>query len=212
MIFKQAMLARYFILGTQNVASEAVFFDVLTQALAHGITLFQYREKGPGALTGSEKRRVAQRVRELTTQYQVPLVIDDDIDLAHAIKADGVHFGQGDGDIKKNIQASQPLFVGVSVSTQEEYDRIAGLSGIDNVGIGPVFATMSKADAKPAIGISGLQGLVRQSQWPAIAIGGISQANLPDVLKTGVAGASVISMISASENIAKTLAFWKQLS
>ncbi|WP_278391788.1 thiamine phosphate synthase, partial [Leuconostoc lactis] len=116
MKFDPAVLARYFVCGTQDVVNETVFFDVLTQALQSGITLFQYREKGPGALTGKDKLRVAQQVRDLTQQYDVPLIIDDDVALAHAVHADGVHFGQGDGEPAENIQTAGNLVVGISVS------------------------------------------------------------------------------------------------
>lgn len=211
MTFDKSMLARYFVLGTQNVANEADFFNILEQALVSGITLFQYREKGQHALTGHDKLRVAQQVRQLTTKYRVPLVIDDDIALAHVVNADGVHFGQGDGNISENIKASAPLFVGVSVSNQAEYDRIAGLRGIDNIGIGPVYETTTKSDANPTIGIAGLNKIVNQSQWPSVAIGGITQKNLPDVLATNVDGAAVVSMITQSKNISETINIWKQL-
>jgi len=211
MIFNRTMLARYFILGTQNVIDERMFYNVLEKALKHGITLFQYREKGSGSLIGADKLRVAQRVRELTSAYHVPFVIDDDIALAHMVHADGVHFGQGDGNIAANITASQGMFVGVSVSTQKEYERISLLSGIDNIGIGPVFETKSKADAKPAIGLIALKRLVEQSRWLAVAIGGISQDNLAAVLATGVDGAAVISMISGNSNIENVLKYWQQL-
>ncbi|MBZ5961510.1 thiamine phosphate synthase [Leuconostoc gasicomitatum] len=211
MIFNRAMLARYFILGTQNVTDERMFYKVLEEALSNGITLFQYREKGFGSLVGANKLRVAQRVRELTSAYHVPFVIDDDIVLAHIVHADGVHFGQGDGNIAANIVASHGMFVGVSVSSQAEYERISLLSGIDNIGIGPVFETKSKADAKPAIGLIALERLVEQSRWPTVAIGGISQDNLATVLATDVDGAAVISMISDSSNIENVLKYWQQL-
>ncbi|MEX0380156.1 thiamine phosphate synthase [Leuconostoc sp. MS02] len=210
MTFDRTMLARYFILGTQNVTDEQMFYRVLEEALRHGITLFQYREKGLGSLSGVDKLRVAHRVRELTSAYHVPFVIDDDIVLAHIVHADGVHFGQGDGDIAANIAASQGMFVGVSVSTQAEYERISLLPGIDNIGIGPVFDTKSKADAKPAIGLIELERLVEQSHWPSVAIGGINQDNLAAVLATAVAGAAVISMISDSSQIENVLNYWQQ--
>ena len=82
MTFNPLILRRYFVLGTQNVENESEFFDILTIALKYGITAFQYREKGDGALKGAEKYRVAERIRDLTRQYHVPLIIDDDIPLA----------------------------------------------------------------------------------------------------------------------------------
>lgn len=209
MIFDKTMLARYFIMGTQDVADEAEFLRILNQALRSGITLFQYREKGQGALFGQKKLQLAKQVRALTAQYHVPLVIDDDMALAHAIAADGIHFGQDDGRPVDNIKQSGNLFVGVSVSNQQEYQRIAHVAGIDHIGVGPIFATTSKSDAKPPIGISGLSQLIRIAHHPIVAIGGIQRDNLSKVLSTGVDGAAVISMISQSEDIQKTLADWR---
>ena len=210
MKFDKKMLTRYFILGTQDVSDEKSFYSILEQALRHGINLFQYREKGVGSLTGQDKINVARRVREMTAAYQVPLVIDDDIALAHLVAADGVHFGQGDGSVEANIAASKGLFVGVSVSTLEEYNHIAEFEGIDHIGVGPVFETTSKFDANPAIGLIGLKELVQKSRWPVVAIGGIERDNLAAVVATKVAGVAVISMISQNNDISNILQYWQQ--
>ncbi|MGR8824206.1 thiamine phosphate synthase [Leuconostoc mesenteroides] len=210
-MFDPSVLVNYFVLGTQDTNGERHFFEVLEEALQSKISVFQYREKGQLALSGSEKLRVAKKVRQLTTDYHVPLIIDDDIQLAHEIDADGVHFGQKDGDIINNIQLAGNLAVGVSVSNDSQYKRIENIKGIDYIGIGPVFATVSRADANPEMGVEGLKYLTSKSKWPSVAIGGISETNLSSVLSTGVNGAAVISMISQSANISATLKYWRSL-
>lgn len=139
------------------------------------------------------------------------MIIDDDIQLAHEIGAESVHFGQKDGDSINNIQLAGNLVVGVSVSNDSQYERIENIEGIDYIGIGPVFPTVSKSDANPEIGLEGLQYLTSKSKWPSVAIGGISETNLPSVLSTDVNGAAVISMISQSANISATLKYWRSL-
>ncbi|QEA59446.1 thiamine phosphate synthase [Leuconostoc koreense] len=210
-MFDPSILVNYLVLGTQDTNGERHFFEVLEEALQSKISVFQYREKGRLALTGAEKLRVAKKVRQLTADYHVPLIIDDDIQLAHEIGAEGVHFGQKDGDIINNIQLAGSLAVGVSVSNSSQYQRIENIRGIDYIGIGPIFATVSKSDANPEVGIAGLQYLTSKSKWPSVAIGGISETNLPSVLSTGVNGAAVISMISQSSNISATLKYWRSL-
>lgn len=212
MTFNPLILRRYFVLGTQNVENESQFFDILTTALKYGITAFQYREKGDGALKGAEKYRVAERVRDLTRQYHVPLIIDDDIPLAHQIHADGVHFGQKDGNIIENVRACNGMFVGVSVTTQADFHRVKGVSGIDYIGVGPIFATKTKADANPPIGLEGLRHIKSISDWPIVAIGGISNQNIDDIYATGINGVAVISMISAADNVADAVINWQQNS
>ena len=211
MKFDKKILSRYFVMGTQDVQSEADFFSILKQALESGVTVFQYREKGKHALSSSEKERVAFQVRELTKQYGVPLIIDDDIPLAKLVNADGIHFGQEDGNPTENIKLADNLFVGVSVSNIAEYEKIANLSGIDYIGIGPIFKTKSKSDAKPEIGIKGLTMLNNISYFPTVAIGGITIENIVEVLSTETNGVAVISMISQSDNIKRTLAYWQEL-
>ncbi|GMA69450.1 thiamine-phosphate synthase [Leuconostoc litchii] len=210
-MFSSKTLEKYFVLGTQNTNDEENFFEVLTEALQGGITLFQYREKDHGALKGHEKVRVAKKIRQLTAQYHVPLVIDDDISLAHEIGADGVHFGQKDGNIVENIKSASPLFVGISVSSMAEYKKIKNIQGIDYIGIGPVFSTTSKEDANPAIGLTGLAPIVQESHWPSVAIGGITEENLASIISTQVNGIAVISMISQSSNVRDTIKFWNLL-
>jgi thiamine-monophosphate kinase len=131
---------------------------------------------------------------------RIPFVVNDDIVLAKAVDADGVHLGQDDEcpASARSILGDHAL-VGVSVSTPDELKRTE-LSGCDYIGTGPVFATSTKPDAKAVIGLSGLEMIVRQAPLPVVAIGGIDGSNAGACFDLGAAGVSVISCISRAGN------------
>ncbi|KPC98114.1 Thiamine-phosphate synthase [Geobacillus sp. BCO2] len=101
-------LAVYFIMGSQN--SERPTADVLKEALDGGVTLFQFREKGPGALKGADKEALARQLQRLCRAYGVPFIVNDDVELALAIDADGVHVGQDDEDARRVREKSAIKF------------------------------------------------------------------------------------------------------
>lgn len=143
--------AIYFIMGTENTAGREPL-DVLEQALEGGIDLFQLREKGPAALQGKELMNFAWDCKTLCNQYGVPFLINDDVELACEIEADGIHIGQEDAEasiVRKRVGKNR--IVGVSVHSVEEA-RLAVHSGADYLGMGPVFGTRSKSDAKAPAG------------------------------------------------------------
>lgn len=211
MDFKPEQLQAYFIMGTQDLQPEQDFLTILKTALAAGITAFQFREKGPTALTGADKLALAQTCRQLTQAYQVPLIIDDDIELALAVHADGLHVGQKDEGIEATLaQVQQRLFVGYSCSTVAEVEHANQLDQIAYLGSGPIYPTGSKADADPVIGLAGLEKLVHLSRCPIVAIGGITAAHLNDIAATGAAGVSVISMITQSKDITGSVQAMRQ--
>lgn len=206
-VFDPNMLRVYLVGGTQDTGNDPDRFlrDVET-ALKAGVTAFQYREKDGSQLNHVEIVQLARRLRKLTRQYQVPYFIDDDEELALQVEADGVHVGQKDQRIEEVIQrAGGKLLIGYSCNTVAQIAKANRLSAVDYIGAGPVFPTNSKGDADPAIGVDQLKQLNTASQHPMVAIGGISQANLADVLNTGVAGVAVISMILGSSDIAGTV-------
>lgn len=206
-VFDPNMLRVYLVGGTQDTGNDPDRFlrDVET-ALKAGVTAFQYREKDGSQLNHVETVQLARRLRKLTRQYQVPYFIDDDEELALQVEADGVHVGQKDQRIEEVIQrAGGKLLIGYSCNTVAQIAKANRLSAVDYIGAGPVFPTNSKGDADPAIGVDQLKQLNTASQHPMVAIGGISQANLADVLNTGVAGVAVISMILGSSDIAGTV-------
>jgi len=199
MIDLREALRVYFIMGSTNCLKDPV--EVLNEAIAGGITLFQFREKGEGALVGSEKYTLANDLQTLCRDHQIPFIVNDDIELAVAIDADGVHIGQEDETVKmvrEKIGADKIL--GVSVHTTEEA-MAAIQDGADYFGIGPVFPTRTKADAKPSRGTTLIEKLRKDGcQIPIVGIGGITIENARSVMDAGADGVSVITAISQAES------------
>ncbi|WP_163582652.1 thiamine phosphate synthase [Gracilibacillus saliphilus] len=208
-MMKRDLLQVYFILGSNNTVQDPLY--VLEEALKGGITLFQFREKGHGALTGQDKKRLAIEMKKLCHQYDVPFLINDDVDLALEIEADGVHVGQEDMSIQevKKIVPSDWL-VGVSSTNVQEAVQ-AKNDGADYIGVGPIFSTNTKADAKKPIGAEGLQEIRDNvGDLPIVAIGGIQLGHVIELMRAGANGVSIISAISQSPNPESTAAtFYK---
>ncbi|KRN42766.1 thiamin-phosphate pyrophosphorylase [Fructilactobacillus fructivorans] len=206
MQFNKKALQIYLVAGTQNFAgSDAEFVNHIEQALSNGVTAFQYREKGPGSLTGQRKIEMGKKLRKITTKHHVPLIVDDDVNLANEINADGIHVGQSDESVQKIIHDNPNLIVGLSISTESELEYSKPLIGINYLGIGPIFPTISKADAKPPIGINGLVQLQNQVSLPVVAIGGINTSNCQSIYQASKAGIAVISVIMDSKNVKETI-------
>jgi len=214
MKFKRSMLTAYFICGTQDIKDATKTLpSVLTEALEAGITAFQFREKGPHALTGDDKLAMAKQLQQLCAQYQVPFIVDDDVALARQVKADGIHVGQKDERINQVIaEVDQQMFIGLSCNTIAQVQAANQLPELAYLGSGPVFPTQSKDDADPVIGTDGIAELVKYSQYPIVAIGGISENNVAELAHTGVAGSSVISVIAQSNDIRRTVKRLKKIN
>ncbi|MBX0314567.1 thiamine phosphate synthase [Planococcus glaciei] len=191
----------YFIMGSQN-AVERDPLEILEAALAGGISCFQLREKGAGALTGQQLLNFAVECQRLCREYKVPFIVNDDVELARALDADGIHIGQEDMEANAARRLVGPdKILGVSVHSLEEAGK-ALLSGADYVGMGPVFGTQSKADAKSPAGISGIMAVKsRYPRLPVIGIGGITPDNAGQVWSAGADGVAVISAIAQAKNI-----------
>lgn len=205
--FNEKFLHAYFICGSQDVPEGKTLLGLVEEALKAGITAFQFRDKGPNStLSESERLPMAKKLQQLCQQYHVPFVIDDDIQLAQKIHADGIHVGQKDEGIKQVVQdVDGKMFIGYSCSNLTEIEHANKVSGIDYYGGGPVFATPSKNDAEPEFGVAGLADIVKRSLRPVVAIGGIRVDDLPAIASTKAAGVSAISMIAQSNHIDQTV-------
>ncbi|MEW5321640.1 thiamine phosphate synthase [Geobacillus thermoleovorans] len=189
-------LAVYFIMGSQN--SERPAADVLKEALDGGVTLFQFREKGSGALKGADKEELARQLQRLCRAYGVPFIVNDDVELALAIDADGVHVGQDDEDARRVREKIGDKILGVSAHNVEEA-MAAVEAGADYLGVGPIYPTSSKEDAKEAQGPDVLRRLREAGiAIPIVAIGGITAGNAKTVIEAGADGVSVISAIASA--------------
>ena len=203
-MFNKELLKLYFICGTTTCLGKDLY-TVVEDALKGGITLFQFREKGKGALEGKEKLELAIKLKNLCKKYNVPFIVNDDIELALEIDADGVHVGQDDLGVDEIRKLMPDKIIGLSIGNEEELKQ-SKVEYVDYVGVGPVYVTQSKDDAGGAIGYEGLE-LMRRflPQMPLVAIGGIQTQHIKDVMKTNVDGVSIISAISYSDNIEKTV-------
>ncbi|WP_438431532.1 thiamine phosphate synthase [Gorillibacterium sp. sgz500922] len=195
------LLRVYFIMGSPNTAGRPPE-DVLAEALAGGVSLFQFREKGPVAATGAAKRELAERLLGLCRRAGVPFLVNDDIELAVAIDADGVHVGQDDAPARLlRARLGPDKLIGVSVHTEEEARR-AIRDGADYIGVGPIYPTVSKDDAEEACGPAFIAALREQGiDLPLVAIGGLTASNAAPVLNAGADGLSVISAIAGAADV-----------
>jgi len=205
--FEPGLLRAYFVAGSQDVPGQDLR-EVLATMLTAGITAFQYRDKGNSQLTPDQRLALGKELRDQCHAASVPFIVDDDVDMALALHADGIHVGQSDQKIQQVIQevAGQNMFVGLSCSTAAEVAAANQLTGVDYLGSGPIFPTTSNDDADPVIGVAGLQQLVTQANVPIVAIGGITVESLDAVAATGAAGVAVITLLTRSTSPASDVA------
>lgn len=197
----------YFIAGTQDMVGRSLP-ETLQDALIAGITCFQFREKGPNSLESRKKiKEMAKTCLTLCQAAGVPFVMNDDVEMALEIGADGVHVGQSDQNIHETIQLVKGnLFIGLSVNTFEQFKEAKLVEGLDYIGVGPVYETLSKSDAQATVGLELLEKIASQpSHLPIVAIGGISEKTAPLIRGTGVAGICVISEIAQSKDVKLTV-------
>ncbi|KAA0948721.1 thiamine phosphate synthase [Sporosarcina sp. ANT_H38] len=183
-------------LVTEEAAPLETLLTIVEEAIEGGVTLVQLREKSSDGNVFYEK---AKALKELLDRYDVPLIINDRVDVALAVSAAGVHIGQSDLPLHavRNI-LPQSMIVGVSVSTVEEA-LLAEETGASYLGVGAAFPTGTKSDAKvlPA-GI--LEEITRSVSIPSVAIGGITLENIESLWNTGIAGVAVVSALMQAEN------------
>jgi len=204
-MFAKEHLKLYFICGSQDIPHETSLTEVVTEALKSGITMFQFREKGEGSLSGSEKITLAEKLLSLCRSYHVPFIVNDYVDLAKMIDADGIHVGQKDENIATFDKEFEDKIIGLSISDLEEYQS-SDLTNVDYIGVGPMYNTGSKSDAKAPVGPEMIQNLRTKLQdFPIVAIGGINTENAQLVINSGADGISVISAIAKSPNIKGTV-------
>ena len=209
-MFDPKTLKVYFIAGSQDIA-DGNLISVVEEALKAGITMFQFREKGETSKKGEEKEALAQSLFELCKQYQVPFIVNDDVDLAIKLNADGIHVGQDDRNVADFKDKFKDKIIGLSVANKSEYDQ-SDISDVDYIGTGPIHSTNSKADAGEEGGYQMIENMRKINQdIPIVAIGGITEVDVQPLIKVGANGVSVISAIAKSQNIEQTVkGFHKQ--
>lgn len=187
-------------LVTDNSDDVEKFLNTIEEGIKGGVSVVQIREKTAETL---DFYNLALKVKEITAKYDVPLIINDRVDVALAIDADGVHVGQSDMpcDVTRKLIGKDKI-LGVSAATIEEAKK-AEKDGADYIGTGAVFPTATKDDA-PSITKQDLKDVVESINIPVVAIGGITLENAHELADTGIAGLSVVSAIMSSENPKKS--------
>ncbi|MFK7859363.1 MAG: thiamine phosphate synthase [Granulosicoccus sp.] len=178
-------------------ASTGVVTTVRT-AVAGGVTMVQLRDKHA---TTAERIKLGRSLKYVLRGTDVLLIINDDIEAALMVGAHGAHVGQDDMPIAEARDMLGPdKLLGLSCGNDAELAALAP-SLVDYAGLGPVFSTESKPEHSPPIGIDGLQRLAHASPVPCIAIGGLKQNHVDNVLATGVCGLAVISAICGQSDV-----------
>lgn len=184
-------LSLYLVLDPELCRTHSMVETTLA-AIAGGATIVQLRDKRAGT---EGLIRIGRELMDAMRGTGVPLIVNDDIDAAIAIGADGLHVGQDDLPTKTARDRLGPdKIIGLSIE-DETVARKVDRSIVDYVGIGPVFATPTKPDHKPAIGFDGLASLVRIAGLPSVAIGGLKRDHVDPVFEAGANGIAVVSAI-----------------
>lgn len=172
-------------------------YQQVEEALKGGVTCLQLREK---ALGDEDFLKEAIEIKKLCQKYAVPFIINDNVEVALKCGADGIHVGQGDMEAG-NVRglAGDQMIIGVSAGTVEQAVA-AERNGADYLGVGAVFSTSTKPDAK-AVSHDTLKAICSAVSIPVVAIGGISRENMPELAGTGTDGVALVSAIFACEDI-----------
>ena len=168
---------------------------IVSEAVKGGVTMVQLREKSSSTW---EFITIARAVKQLLSPTGIPLIINDNVDVALAVEAEGLHIGQGDIPYAKARQLmGSGAIIGLSV---ENYDQAveADQLDLDYIGISPVFLTETKHDTAAALGFEGIAQIKMLCKHPAVAIGGINLSNTSQIIKAGADGIAVVSAICSA--------------
>ena len=168
---------------------------VVEEAVRGGVTMLQLREKDASTL---DFYNLAMRLKSILKPYNVPLIINDRLDIALACDAGGLHIGQSDMpySVARKLLGKDKI-IGLSVeSIQDAID--ANNLDVDYIGISPVFGTQTKTDTAPALGLEGIGEITRISGHPSVGIGGINLTNAQDIIQAGADGISGVSAIMSA--------------
>ncbi len=174
--------------------------EVVRQMLAAGVKIIQYREKEKEM---GKKYEECLKLRAMTKEADATFIINDDVDLALAVEADGVHIGQKDLPVKVVRNLLKPeMIIGLSTHSPDQA-QAAVKAGADYIGVGPIFATNTKKDVCAPVGLEYLSYVVNNLEIPHVAIGGIKEHNVEQVIKVGAETVAMVTEIVGAEDIEK---------
>lgn len=180
-------------LVTDDQQDLSTLCHVVKQAITGGVSLVQVREKQGDVRTFIER---AAAVKAVLSGSGVPLIINDRVDVALAVDADGVHLGQSDMPATLARQLLGPdKLIGLSVENEQQFEQAQSLP-VDYLGLSAIFATPTKTNTVKHWGLDGLNWAMTRSRLPMVAIGGLNTSNIGAVAQTGVQGIALVSAIS----------------
>ncbi len=177
--------------------------EIVEKAVAGGATIVQLREKN------TETRdflKLALKLKEILRPLNIPLIINDRMDIALASGADGIHVGQSDmpvEEIRKYL--GNDILIGLSVESLKDAENANSLD-IDYIGISPVYTTATKKELTRGLGLEGVKTISKISRFPSVGIGGININNAADIIKAGADGIAVVSALCSADNPQKAAA------
>ena len=171
--------------------------EIITAAVRGGATVVQLREKD---CSTREFIKQGLAIKAFLKDHGVPLIINDRVDVAQALKADGVHLGQTDMPLGlAKMILGDAMIIGISAeSLQDAIEAVKG--GADYLGVSPIYATPTKTDTAPALGLEGLRAIRKAVKLPLVGIGGLNTKNAADVIRNGADGVAVVSAIVAADD------------
>lgn len=174
--------------------------EVVRQMLEADIKIIQYREKD---FTMQQKYRECLAIRDLTVQRGACFIVNDDVHLALAVEADGVHVGQDDMPVEQVREiVGDKMIIGVSTHSPVQADGAVAAGVADYIGVGPLYRTFTKRDVMPPVGIGYLDYVVRRHHIPSVAIGGIKESNVAEVVRHGARCICMVTEITGAADIA----------
>lgn len=185
----------YLVTNSDKFDSEDAFLDSIASALEGGVDVLQLREKH---MSAKKILELGKKIKQLCSQYDTTFIVNDRVDIAALLEADGVHLGQDDLDVKSareilsNVNGGNAI-VGISTHAPEQALK-AVEDGADYIGVGPVFATPTK-EGKTPVGLEYVKWVKENIEIPAFAIGGIDEENVKDVINAGLTKVAIVRAI-----------------
>lgn len=171
--------------------------EIVQAAVRGGVTCVQLREKNCSA---REFIAEATAIQSFLKEHGIPLIINDRLDIAQAIQADGVHLGQNDIPLKMaRAIVKDSMLIGISAESLQDAVE-AERDGADYIGVSPIYTTATKSDTAPALGLEGLREIRKAVRIPLVGIGGLNRSNAAEVIGNGADGIAVVSAIVSADD------------
>jgi thiamine-phosphate pyrophosphorylase len=197
-----------YLVTDRGISRGRTTIQIVEAALRGGVTCVQFREK-----TCSTREFITQAlsIKDHLKRYNVPLIINDRVDIALAVNADGVHLGQSDMPIETaKAILKDSMIIGISAESLKNAVQ-AEKDGADYIGVGSIYATSTKTDTASPLGLEGLREIRRSVKIPLVGIGGLNRENAGEVINNGADGVAVVSAIVAAHDPEKAAGELKKI-